>query len=421
MKLKAALQQISKEDISSLKAQESMRVQTTQKKCDVDSLILIKVSTKLTDLGEPYDPLFSISKDSKTNPHMVLQLENQSEHLCLDKTWLTRYYKKGQDHYYVGKYRDELTKERGLVRLLDGAKTIIGTEFTFHYTEKHKDNMFIIYKEPQEPPTPPPTIPNFYVIRIDFEPIALYISRIISYGMVTKGESSVVQRNNPNERIVKLFAMENPQCFTLPISGGNPKAKVMHRIRLTSPTPPEVFIIGKYAHPRAPYIVLPAMRSWITKNQITFPVTDGKSKLVVYRKGNQLIAPTPGNKNDVFIVSHIVNKRVQRGGGLTIVVDDPTNSNIKCVAKKITLLLDQETKTNDVKSYKSVDNAFSGTLDGDGIKINNNLIALYPRPSNKTPTSIILHENPKHPNTYIMAWATYPPAQPVPQVQTVSA
>lgn len=381
-------------------------IELTETKCTVGSFTVVDPTTKLSDLGEYKTRFFS--KPTTDNFHMALEIETNSTEkiLCLDKSLLTKIYKSGDKIISKGKYESDINKATELHKLID-TLSFSKPEFTFHYSDKHK-NMFIIYQA--EPPAP-----KFNIIKFDFDPIKLSCSGILKYGETKAGKASTITRGESNQLYVKLFKTDNEQCFKVGGGGGaNPKAKVMHRIRLTSPTPPEVFIIGRYAHPRAPYIVLPAMRSWITKTQITFPTTaPTQSKLVVYRKGNQLIAPTPGNKYDVFNVSHIVSviKRPIRGGGLTLVVDDKDN-NTKCVAKKHKLTKNITNSrysglkdTNDQDVIVTVEKGLLTIYQQ--INGENQIVPIYPfNTTDNSPAVIILHENPERPVEYIMAEAS---------------
>jgi hypothetical protein len=150
------------------------------------------------------------------------------------------------------------------------------------------------------------------------------------------------QKESKSAMLSKYFTIglshtDDPQCFKVEgTTGGarsliNPKAKKMHKIDLTTPKA-DVFIIGKYAHPRAPFIVIPAMQSWIHKNTITFP----KPKLVLQRKGNTLFVKT-GNTYDVFEIKHIAKmNKYQRGGspGDISMVVEGDSTNTMCLAKE---------------------------------------------------------------------------------------
>lgn len=186
-----------------------------------------------------------------------------------------------------------------------------------------------------------------------------FTSDVFRYAYTTDKESKKGTVNY--DQYIKMIPNKTKiECFKINNGGGsvNPKAKVMHTIRLNI-SRPDTFIIGKYDHPLAPYIVLPAKSDWITRSTITFPTGNGK-KLVVYKKGNRLIAPTSNNTFDVFLIKHIVKKRAhaRTGGALTMVVDGESNENEKCVAltlsKSITLtkLLGQKDFTYNDRSEK---------------------------------------------------------------------
>lgn len=225
-----------------------------------------------------------------------------------------------------------------------------------------------------------------------------FTTNVLSYAFTTDINSKQGKVNYDGFNINLIPKGNN--CFkVINQSGGvsNPKAKVMHTIRLNIARP-DTFIIGKYNHPRAPYIVLPAKSEWITRSTITFPTRDGK-KLVVYKKSNRLIAPTTNNTFDEFIIKHIVKKRAHTGGALTMVVDGSDSE--KCVALTISdrdaIIL---TKRNGAfnNEYTSI-NGINATFHETYLQINSMMIPTY-NVTNET-SEIMLYKNPNN-NNYIL-------------------
>ena len=64
------------------------------------------------------------------------------------------------------------------------------------------------------------------------------------------------------------------------MSGGgkvNHRANAMDKIDL-SLQEPDMFIIGRYAHPRATFIILPLRQSWVRGDKIWFHLKGKKEK-----------------------------------------------------------------------------------------------------------------------------------------------
>lgn len=193
-------------------------------------------------------------------------------------------------------------------------------------------------------------------------------------------------------------------CYVINTQNGgnirlNKKSRAMYKIRFDIPNP-EVFIIGKYASPKAPFIVLPVMKSWINNRTITFPTKDGRTLVVYHKHKELLVSPTSGNASDVFIIKHIVkSSRSQKGGGpdfqLRLLIPDEKKI---CVAEEILF-----TKQGNGKYFSKTTNE-TGTLNKDTFSINKNNI--YVNYNTKYwPNSITLY---KYKNEYFYALVSTP-------------
>ena len=376
---------------------ELLNSQLMKDKCITCNLLKVALNTKdLVTLD-----IFTLGNNSSHNNHLLLNFKELNNPICINVQNIIYLYPKSKSVTLKSITLKSITTAKCKIYFYD-SRININANLNFNDLSLMTDDNPILYHQDRN---------NTFAIAIykkdDIIQATIigltsetYTNTVISY-CITKDKFLLNQIQGRTTISMVKISDKQQQCYMVGGALINSKAKVMHRISITSPIPPEVFIIGRYAHPRAPYIVLPAMRSWITPTQITFPTTTPtQSKLVVYRKGNQLIAPTTGNKNDVFNVSHIVTKRRERpsirGGDFTIVVDK--ENKIKCVAKKHKLTWNSD--GNKYDNTIGVDVTFRNGL----LSINNIQIPIYPyNNTNPPPINIQLHEDPNKPNNYIMA------------------
>ena len=264
-------------------------------KCQINPVqsLTVDKNTTVFDLGK------YIKTQNENNEHMVLCFNN-FKNLCLDKNKLT-HLKKGLFGLQVSGYLEKNQHIKSLANeILKKSEQI-----TFHFSYKHPNEIHFIVKKEN----------SIWIYYYKFENNTLYrdLEKVLEYGSANSGKSL-----EKGEVIYKIDNINKGTCYTINQKkiGGiiNPRAKLMQNIQLNIQRP-NMFIIGRYAHPKAPFIVLPLLQSWIdyTHGIISFHTNKGgKLKVFFDQTNKRLFVPTGHNSSDVFLIKHIVQLKSKK-------------------------------------------------------------------------------------------------------------